>query len=215
MGEGGHGGTFTNDDLILIGSVYSNILHAGGPLTRSSFYGHRNSKTEAGLNYRMYMYGLGSPNYSSNKEAKKRAGVFGSLIERAKQIYPTFYRALTDKTCSNAVLDNPGIQSQGYWGDLNKWWDPAWKRLGWYRAYEQAGISDRKGNPIANIVITILGTDADHVNATYLIDGNAAVRWLSSLSCGIQFFNAYRAPHLNHSTDTYTWSNPLIPIIKK
>lgn len=34
MGEGGHGYTFTNDELVLIGSVYINLLRAEGHLNR-------------------------------------------------------------------------------------------------------------------------------------------------------------------------------------
>lgn len=212
MGEGAHGYTFTNDELILIGSVYINILRAGQSLSNSSFYNARNGSSEAGLNYRMYMYALGSPNYANDKEAKKRASSYNSLIEKAKQIFPTFLRALTDKNYTNAVLANPGIRNQGYYGDLNKWWDVAWNRMGWYRAYEQGGINKRNGERTTGTVITILGNDPAHRNATYLIDGNAAVKWLSSLACGLNWFDSYRAPTLDPVTDSYTWQP--IPIIK-
>jgi RHS repeat-associated protein len=215
MGEGSHGDTFSNDELILIGSVYINILRAGGSLSNSFVYKDRKKNNWNGKNYRMYMYALGSSSYANNKEAKNLAAANSTRIDRAKQIYSTFYTALTDKTYTNAVLDNPGIQNQGYWGDLNKWSDVTWNRLGWYRAYEKGGINDLNGNPITGTVITILGNDPVHRNATYLIDGNAAVRWLSSLSCGIGWFDTHRAPTLDPVTDSYTSPNPPTPIIRK
>jgi hypothetical protein len=215
MGEGAHGDTFTNDELILIGSVYINILRAHGPLSRSFVYKDRNKTNWNGKNYRMYMYALGSPSYAKNKEAKKQAAANEGKIQRAEAIYATFYRALTDPGYTNEVLSHPGIQNQGYWGDLNKWSNETWNRLGWYRAYEQGGINDANGNPITGTVISILGSDPTHKNATFLIDGNAAVRWLSSLSCGIGWFDTHRAPTLNPVTDTYTTPDPPTPIIKK
>jgi hypothetical protein len=64
-------------------------------------------------------------------------------------------------------------------------------------------------------VITIFGNDPAHRNATYLIDGNAAVKWLSSLSYRIGWFDTYRAPTLDPVTDSYTSPNPPTPIIRK
>jgi RHS repeat-associated protein len=200
MGEGAHGNTFTNDELILIGSVYINILRAGGSLTASSFYKERNLNTQKGRYYRTYINALGNKNYVSDKKAATELGE--GKISRAKQIYSTFYTALTDNSYTNAVLSNPGIQGQGYWRDMNKYWDPTWNQRGWYAAHPMGGL----GN--TNTVIRILGNDVGiHRNATYLIDVYAVAKWFSGYGKGI---DAYRSPDLDATTETstYTWYNP-------
>jgi RHS repeat-associated protein len=203
MGEGAHGNTFTNDELILIGSVYINILRAKGSLTRSSFYNERNSNSMRGKYFRTYMNALGSKNYSSNKKALADLG--GEKIARAKEIYSTFYRALTDNSYTNAVLSNPGIQIQGYWGDLNKYWDPFWNKVALYTAVHYGDVSTNiSPNPT---IIRIRGNDVGvYYNATYLIDINAVEQWFSAgFSLGMEQF---RAPFLNHYTDQYFWYEP-------
>ena len=103
---------------------------------------------------------------------------------------------------------------QGYYGDLNKWSNVSWNRVAWFRAYVECGIADKSGKNIDVKIITLLGSDAGHKNATYLIDGDAAVKRLSSLSCGIECFDTHRAPTLDPVTDTYKWTFPALPRTK-
>jgi RHS repeat-associated protein len=197
MGEGAHGNTFSNDELILIGSVYINLLRAGKSLTASSFYNKRNGNSQSGKYFRTYMSALGSKNYAPDKDAAKELGE--GRISRIKQVYATFYTALTDDSYTNAVLSNPGIQGQGYWGDMNKYWDPTWNQRGWYAAYHE-------GN--TNTIIRILGNDADHRYTTYLFDVNAISKWFSGYGKGI---DALRTPQLNPATGSYIWFDPPNP----
>jgi RHS repeat-associated protein len=209
MGEGDHGNTFTNDELILIASVYINKIRGGRSLEASYVYRDRKRSNWNGKNFRMYMYGLGSASYSNNKEAKKLAETNAPKIAKANQILSTVYTALIDKTYTNAILSNPNMDMQGYHGDVNKYGDQAWNRIGWYVYYMH------NGQPNNNTLVTILGSDAEHRNATFLIDPTAAVKWLSSLDCGLDWFDSHRAPAYNHYTNTHYVSDPPIPIIKK
>lgn len=198
MSEGAHGETFTNRELILIASVYINILRGKGSLRASSVFKDRANSNWNGRNYRMYMYALGSPDYAKNQEAKKLAAAASDRVQRAKEIFPTIYTALTDPSYSNEVLDNPNIQNQGFHGDINLGLaNQTWNRLSWYMYYVCKGL------PNNNTVITMLGSDNTHRYATFLIDGRAAVNFLSSLAVGIKWFDGHAAPTYNPVTDSY------------
>ncbi len=212
MGEGAHGETFTNEQMILIASIYINLLRSNKSFNASTIYLHRKLGNWNGKNYRMYMHALGSAAYAKDKEAKQLTEANTPKIQKAKELYPTVYRALTDKTYTNVVLNNRNIQNQGYWGDINKFSEPTWNKLGWYVYFARNGMTNG-----TNTVIPMLGNDAEHRYATFLIDGNAAVKWLSGLSVGIKWFEQNQAPYYNHVSDTYTvpWPPLPVPEVKK
>jgi hypothetical protein len=152
------------------------------------------------------MNALGSSNYEADEKALQE---LAAAIPKTKEIYATIYLALTNSSYTNSVLSNPGIKGQGYWRDVNKYWDDTWNKRAWYMAYVMGGYLKTQKTTI----IPILGNDEKvHSMATYLIDQTAVDAFFKGEGKGLE---KYRAPSLNPATNTFTWYDPPTTDLKK
>jgi RHS repeat-associated protein len=202
MGEGAHGATFSLRELTLIASIYINRMKKGMSIGKgSSVYKDRNSKAEVGKLYRMYMYALGSPSYSSNKDAKKYASLHTREVGIATNLFFELTCILapvnsTERGYTNSVLSNPNIMIQGYHGDLNglHGGEVEWNRFRWYV------YSVYNGTPNNNTMILIQGNDKQHRYATFLIDERAVMKFLSE---NLKWYDANPAPSYDPTSNTF------------
>ena len=167
LGEGGNGYTFSISEIVQIAYVYVHREAKGKPLgDGSSFYANKS------VAFRMYMYIFGSPKYASDNAAKNEVKKQGKEhLQKIKDVYQEidcYLNPDTSKDFENIpAANNPNITVQGFHKDLNgEMGDPFfWNRVRWYVYLIYSGLIPKTTN-----LYVILGDDALHKNATFLVD---------------------------------------------